>query len=74
MRYSFPAYLLLLGFSGEVLRGLMVGNAAANQLQLAHPGRKQRGGRVLVLGLNGIWHLSPNSDRQNMGQLHSFNS
>lgn len=52
----------------------MVGNAAANQLQLAHPGRKQRGGRVLVLGLNGIWHLSPKSDRQNAGQLHSFNS
>lgn len=56
------AYLLLLRFCGQVFWGLMVGNTTASKLQLAHPCRKQCGRRILVLGLDGIWHLSPNSD------------
>lgn len=35
----------------------MVRYSAANQLQLAHLGGQQWRGRVLVLGLDGVWHL-----------------
>lgn len=52
------AYLLLLGLCGEVLGGLVVRNTATDQLRLADPCRRQHGGRILVLGLDGIWHLS----------------
>lgn len=54
----FP-HLLLLSVCGEVLGGFMFRNAATNQLQLAQSSRKQHGGWIPVLGLDGIWHLSP---------------